>query len=91
MKFENKVALVTGGHFGIGRAIAQHLASEGAAVAIVARNEERANRVVNEINDAGGRATYFKADVSSEVEIKSMIDAVVGHYDPSPMQVKISL
>jgi len=80
LRFENKVALVTGGNFGIGRGIARRLASEGAVVAIVARNEERANETVDEITDTGGRATYFKADVSSEEAIKSMIEAVVGHY-----------
>ncbi len=81
MRFENKVALVTGGNFGIGRAIARRLASEGAAVAIVARNEDRANTVVREISDAGGHAAYFKADVSSEQAIISVIDAIIGHFD----------
>ena len=47
MRFENKVVLVTGGNFGIGRSIAR----EGAKVAIVARNEERVNDVVRELTD----------------------------------------
>ena len=51
MRFENKVVLVTGGNFGIGRSIAHSFAREGAKVAIVARNEERANDVVRELMD----------------------------------------
>ena len=45
MRFQNKVVLVSGGNFGIGRGIAHRFAREGAKVAIVARNEERANDV----------------------------------------------
>jgi len=51
MRFENKVVLVTGGNFGIGRSIARRFAPEGAKVAIVARNEEHANDVVRELTD----------------------------------------
>ena len=51
MRFENKVVLVTGGNFGIGRGIAHRFAREGAKVAIVALNEERANDVVRELTD----------------------------------------
>ena len=51
MRFENKVVLVTGGNFGIGRSIAHRFAREGAKVAIVARNEERSNDVVKELTD----------------------------------------
>lgn len=51
MRFENKVVLETGGNFGIGRSIAHRFAREGAKVAIVSRNEERANDVVRELTD----------------------------------------
>ena len=51
MRFENKVVLVTGGNFGIGRSIAHRLAREGAKVDIVSRNEEHANDVVRELTD----------------------------------------
>ena len=80
MRFENKVALVTGGNFGIGRGIAHKFAAEGARIAIVARNEERANHVVKELTDLGHTATFFKADVSGEEAVKSMIEAVVERF-----------
>lgn len=80
MRFENKVALVTGGNFGIGRGIALKLASEGASVAIVARNEERAAGVIEELTAAGHTAAFFKADVSSEEQIKDMIAATMDRF-----------
>ena len=51
MRLENKVVLENGGNFGIGRSITHRFAREGAKVAIVARNEERANDVVRELTD----------------------------------------
>ncbi len=80
MRFENKVALVTGGNFGIGRGIAHRFAREGAKIAIVARNEDRANQVVEELTDQGGDADFFKADVANEDAVKLMIDAVVEQF-----------
>ena len=44
MRFENKVVLVTGGNFGLGRGIAHRFAREGAKIAIVARNEEQCRK-----------------------------------------------
>jgi len=80
MRFQNKVVLVTGGYFGICRGIAHRFASEGAKVAIVERNEERANDVVRELTDQDSVAVFFKADVSSEDAVKDMIHAVVEQF-----------
>jgi len=80
MRFNEKIVLVTGGNFGIGRSIVHRFASEGASVAIVARNEERANRVMAELDDNGYVGAFFKTDVSDEQAVKSMIDSVVDQF-----------
>ncbi|MDH3388589.1 MAG: SDR family oxidoreductase [Gammaproteobacteria bacterium] len=80
MRFENRVALVTGGNYGIGRGIALQMVHEGASVAIVARNEERGARVVSEISELGGSGEFFKAELSSEAAVVEMIDAVIARF-----------
>jgi NAD(P)-dependent dehydrogenase (short-subunit alcohol dehydrogenase family) len=80
MRFSDKVAIVTGGNFGIGRGIALRLAAEGATVAIAARDEKRGHRVVEEIHDLGGECEFFKTDVTDEAEIIALIDNVVSQF-----------
>ena len=80
MKFENKVVIITGGNFGIGRGIAHKFADEGAKIAIVARNEQRSSDVAGELVSKGHTAEYFTADVSSEEAVKGMVSEVVSHY-----------
>jgi NAD(P)-dependent dehydrogenase (short-subunit alcohol dehydrogenase family) len=58
-----RVAAVTGGNSGIGKAIASGLAQAGAAVAIMARNEERNVSTLRELQGLGGRAAALKVDV----------------------------
>jgi 3-oxoacyl-[acyl-carrier protein] reductase len=71
LSLENRVAIVTGGGRGIGRAIAHELARRGAAVVI---NDKSGESVVcSEINDAGGKASCFKADVSDFGEAQELI------------------
>lgn len=77
MKFENKVTLVTGGNFGIGYGIAKKFAEEGSEIAIVARNEERANNVIKDLENQGFVAKFFKTDVSKEEDVKKMIKEVL--------------
>jgi NAD(P)-dependent dehydrogenase (short-subunit alcohol dehydrogenase family) len=81
MRFKDKVALVTGGNYGIGRGIALQLAREGARVAIVARNAERGRRVAEEVSELGGDGEFFSCELSLEDEVKCMIDAVIERYD----------
>jgi len=80
MRFSDTVAIVTGGNFGIGKAIAHRMATEGGAVAIAARNEKRANAVVEEIRELGVECAFFKTDVSEEESIKSLIGDVVNQF-----------
>ncbi len=72
-----KVALVTGGSRGIGKAIAIELARKGAKIAInYARNRELAENVAKEIAESGGTAIVVKANVSSESEVKTMFKEI---------------
>ena len=63
MRLENKVALITGGYGGMGRASARLFAQEGATVFVAGRDQERGDALVKEINDAGGRAHFVELDV----------------------------
>ena len=65
-RLEGRVALVTGAASGIGKATAARLSAEGAAVLITDIQVEAGEATVKELNDAGGRAAFFKHDVTSE-------------------------
>lgn len=71
-----KVALVTGAGQGVGRGIAHALARRGAAVAVVGRRAENTDAVVQEIVDAGGKATAFVCDVKDAGSIERLVDEV---------------
>jgi len=74
----NKVAIVTGSSRGIGAAIAKRLASDGVAVIVnYAGRKTDADAVVAEIQNVGGRAAAFQADVSSPAEVAAMFDQAI--------------
>lgn len=80
-RVEGKVALVTGASRGFGRAIALHLAREGAAVAVNYRQEAAAARaVLEEIRRAGGRGIVVQADVSVKSEVEGMVGEALGRF-----------
>jgi len=80
MSLSGRVAFVTGASQGIGRACALKLATEGAAVAIAARNLEKLNELVNEITAAEGKAAAFALDVTDEEQVKSAIKAAIAQF-----------
>ncbi len=77
MKLQWKVAIVTGAASGIGAHSSRLMASAGATVVCVDRDHHGANAVANEITAAGGRAKALTADVSSEDEVRAMVDTTV--------------
>jgi NAD(P)-dependent dehydrogenase (short-subunit alcohol dehydrogenase family) len=79
-RFANKVVLITGATSGIGEATARAFAKEGATVHFCGRREALGTKVAQEINAMGGRATYQKADVRNEQDVKSLIDTCVQKY-----------
>jgi acetoin reductase-like protein len=81
MRLGGKVAVVTGGGQGNGRAIALRLAQEGAAVLVTDLNLAGAQKVVDEISAAGGRASAFAMDVRNQEHANGMADAAVERFD----------
>jgi NAD(P)-dependent dehydrogenase (short-subunit alcohol dehydrogenase family) len=77
----NKVALVTGGNSGIGRATALAFAREGAKVAVAARRNPEGEETVAMIENAGGKAIFIQADVSQSRDVEAMVEKTVEAFD----------
>lgn len=83
-----RVALVTGGHRGIGRAVSERLAADGFAVAVNYRADERAaDEVVAGIRARGGMAAAFRADVCVPDQVTATFTAIKAHFGASPAVV----
>jgi len=79
-RLHGKVALITGGASGIGRATALLFVGEGAAVAIADVNEPGGNSVVQEIKDNGGCALFIPADLTCGSDCKQVVKNTVDHF-----------
>ena len=77
MRLAGKTALVTGSTRGIGRAIAERLAKEGAFVAVSGRSEEQARQVAADIAAAGGRAVGIAADVAVPESAEALVEKAI--------------
>ena len=80
MRLADKVAIITGGATGIGRATALRFAEEGAKVVIANRTEKTGEETVSRIADAGGQAVWVRTDVSVDADAKRMSDVAVDHF-----------
>lgn len=80
LQLKDKVAVVTGGSQGIGRAVAARLAHEGARVVVAARGRELLDKTAGEIRAAGGLAVAVQADVSRPEDCTRLVDETISAF-----------
>ncbi|HLK27726.1 MAG TPA: glucose 1-dehydrogenase [Puia sp.] len=76
-RLDNKTAIVTGGGSGIGRAIANVFAEQGAHVFVLDLNEQDGKNVIDEIKNENGQATFKKCNVSSQAEVDNVVKEIL--------------
>jgi NAD(P)-dependent dehydrogenase (short-subunit alcohol dehydrogenase family) len=77
---ESKVALVTGGTSGIGKVTAIAMGEAGAKVVFSGRREAEGEAVANSIRKSGAECLFVRSDVSSEADVKALIEKTVASY-----------
>jgi len=79
-RIQDRVAIVTGGASGIGKAVSKRLAEEGAKVVVTDIEEEMGLITISEIKEAGGNAEFFRHDVTQEEDWQSVVAKTVEAY-----------
>ncbi|MBN1367047.1 MAG: 3-oxoacyl-ACP reductase FabG [Dehalococcoidales bacterium] len=80
MKLHNKVAIITGGGTGIGKAISLAFADEGASLVIAARNTDRLEKTAAEIKAKGKKCLAIQTDISDEKQVEQMVEKAVKEF-----------
>jgi 2-dehydro-3-deoxy-L-rhamnonate dehydrogenase (NAD+) len=79
-RYENQIAAITGGADGLGRAIADRLASEGASLALLDRNIELLNQASEELSNKGYKVKTYITDIANEESVKAAFEAIKKDY-----------
>ncbi|MDQ3991569.1 MAG: SDR family NAD(P)-dependent oxidoreductase, partial [Actinomycetota bacterium] len=85
-----RVALITGGSKGIGRAIAVAMAGAGADVAVAARGADDLDRVAKEVEALGRRALAVPTDVTDVEQVRAMVEATTGEFGALDILVNVA-
>jgi NAD(P)-dependent dehydrogenase (short-subunit alcohol dehydrogenase family) len=80
MRLQGKIAIITGGGSGIGRATAERFASEGARVTIADRDREAGEAVVTAITESNGEVYFVPTDITQSLEVAAMVKATAERF-----------